>query len=190
MKVKTKILSSIVLGSAILVSGCGFNNSSYYTPPVNYTMVQMHSDAKILGAVMAIDKGEIAAASLAQRKSTNQAILDYAAYLNSQHSQNLAEVQAVSQRINVVPVKGEVARMLEHKGKRMMSHLHHLNNGAFDRAYIADMVKGHKEALYVLNTKLIPSAINPLVRRQLEDTRNHVSMHLQKAMAIQSQLGR
>ncbi|MBA2656389.1 MAG: DUF4142 domain-containing protein [Tatlockia sp.] len=190
MKVKAKVLSGLILGTAIAVSGCGFNSNTAYNPPINYSTQQMQMDAKILGAVMVIDKNEISAASLAQKKSMNPAVRDYAAYLYNQHSQNLQAVQALSQRINVAPVQGEVAKRLQAHGRHMMATLNRVNHAAFDRVFIAQMIKGHTAALNLLNQKLIPMALNPLVKAQLEMTRNHVSMHLQRAMAIQSQLGR
>ncbi len=78
--------------------------------------------------------------------------------------------------------------MLQRNGRKAIASLNHLQNGAFDRVYIADMVKGHTAALQLLNQKLIPLATNPLVKQLLENTRNHVIMHLQKAKAVQAQL--
>ncbi|MBA2711027.1 MAG: DUF4142 domain-containing protein [Tatlockia sp.] len=187
---KLKILSSLVIGAAVLVSGCGFNSRADYAPPVNYTSVQTETDARVLAAVMAIDKNEISASALAQKKAVNPEVRNFATYLYTQHTQDLQMVQGISQRLNVVPAKGEVARMLHAKGHHTMVKLRHLNNAKFDRAYIAEMVKGHSEALHVIDNKLMPVAINPLVKRELVTLRGHVVMHLQKAQAIQAQIGR
>jgi putative membrane protein len=187
---KLKILSSLVIGAAIVVSGCGLNSNVNYAPPVNYTSVQMQTDAKILGAVMAIDKNEISAATLAQKKSANPVVRNFASFLYNQHSQDLGQVQGLSQRLNLAPVNGEVARMLHSEGRHGMAKLSHLNNGAFDRAYISAMVKGHAQALHLIDNKLMPLAINPLVKGELQQLRGHVIVHLSKAQAIQAQLGR
>ncbi len=187
---KLKILSSLVLGTAVVVSGCGVNSQANYAPPMNYSSMQMQTDAKVLAAVMAIDKNEMSASALAQKKAVNPEVRNFATYLYTQHAQDLQMVQGISQRLNVVPVKGEVSGMLHAKGHHTMAKLKHLNGVRFDRAFIADMVKGHAEALHVIDTRLMPVAINPLVKRELANLRGHVVMHLQKAQAIQAQIGR
>lgn len=192
---KAKLLSSLLLGSAMLVSGCGMDSYPEGTPagpgpvtPANYTSPQMQTDAKILGAVVALNETEIAAARLAEKRAKNPAVKHYADWMKKEHGQNLQQTEAVAQRLGVPPVKGEAARTLHAKGKQGLASLSHLHAGAFDRAYIAHMVKGHEAALHLLNHKLIPEAKNPVLKRQLEATRNHVSAHLKKAIAIQAQL--
>lgn len=186
---KLKILSSLVIGTALVVSGCGMNSAVDYTPPVNYTSVQMQTDAKVLGAIMAIDKTEMTAATLAQKKTANPEVRDFAGFLYNQHAQDLQTVQGIGQRLNLVPVNGDVAKTVLRKGHHTGATLSRLKNGAFDRAYIDAMVKGHGEALYVVDNKLMPVTTNPLIKRELATLRGHIIMHQQKAQAIQAKLG-
>jgi putative membrane protein len=49
------------------------------------------------------------------------------------------------------------------------------------------MVKGHEEALALLDDKLIPAASSENARAHLTETRASVAEHLQRAKALQAQ---
>lgn len=186
---KSQILCSLSLGAMLLASGCSVDsNNDYNTPSVALTPAQAKVDAKILGGIIVIDKNEMAEATEAQSRAATPAVKNYAAMIYSAHGQNLKETQNVSQRIGVTPENGHVAMMLQKKGRQERATLSRLHGNAFDRAYIAIMVKDHEAALQLINNKLLHEATNPLVKRHLEITRNHVIQHLQQAKAIQQQL--
>jgi putative membrane protein len=50
------------------------------------------------------------------------------------------------------------------------------------------MVKGHTEALNMIDTKLTQEVNNGDLKDHLEKTRHHVQMHLDKAKKIQASL--
>ncbi|WED44005.1 DUF4142 domain-containing protein [Legionella cardiaca] len=188
---KTKLLLSLSVGAVLLASGCT-NNNDYYNDAVPGTAVvtpaQAQVDAKILGGLIVLNQNEIAAATLAQTKASNQAVRNYATLMYRAHSANLQETQNVSKRIGVAPANGNVAMMLKQKGKQELATLNRLNGYNFDKAYIAAMVKDHTAALHLINHKLLTEATNPAVRRQLEISRAHVEQHLRLAQDIQRQL--
>ncbi|MFA5959889.1 MAG: DUF4142 domain-containing protein [Tatlockia sp.] len=186
---KLKFVVSLIAGTALL-TGCGTMNNSDATayPAVAYTKVQAQTDAKILGAIVALDQNEMAAGAEAQRKAVNPAVREFAGWMVKEHSQNMQAMEALGHQLGIAPIKGNLAMMLQKKGRQNMAMLKHLNGPAFDKAFINGMVQGHMHALQLLNTKLIPMAVNPNVKHHLEATRNHVMAHLQKAQAIQKQL--
>ena len=55
---------------------------------------------------------------------------------------------------------------------------------SISKAYIDAMVKGHTEALAVLDNKLIPKATTQAVKDHLAATREHVAHHLERAESL------
>lgn len=185
---KLKLAMSLILGTVIALPGCTpiTNNNPL---PVNNTLTaaQAQTDAKILGAVVALNQNEIALATLAQNRATNMAVRRYADWMYKEHSSNLQGTLALSKQLGVMPQNGPVAVKLQKNGKRELVALSHTNGMTFDRKYIALMVKGHYEAVNLLNG-LIKIASSPALVRDLESTRHHVIAHLQKAQEIQKEL--
>lgn len=189
---KTKLISQgLLLSTVVLTAACSLHsnpNNGYHDPLVAYTAVQKQTDARILGGMIVLNKNEISLAQLAQQKTNNPAVRNYALWMEKAHSQNLNETLKLSQQLGLHPMEGDVARMLQQKGRQEMKTLSRLQNGAFDKAYIAAMVKGHQAALHLLDDKLIKLAVNPALKHQLENTSHHVNEHLQKAKAVQNTL--
>lgn len=185
---KLKLVMSLLLGTVIALPACTPLSNTTAVPVTPLTAAQADTDAKILGAVATLDQNEIAMATVAQSKATNMAVRKYADWLYKQHSQNLLEIQSLSQRMGVMPKNGPVALKLQHHGKRVLTALKHANGMKFDKMYISAMVKGHAEAIVLLNG-LIKVASSPALVKELEMTRSHVMAHLQRAQAIQKEMG-
>jgi putative membrane protein len=145
-------------------------------PPADATAP---SAADAVPVVMAIDQHEIDAAQLAKDKATRQDVKDYAAMLETEHRANLAQAQALP---GATADSAAVAAMRD-KGQQEMAML----QGAadFDSAYLDAMVNGHADALDKLDSTFIPGATGATVRDFLTNTRGAVSMHLDKARALQ-----
>lgn len=174
--------------SVIFTAGCNRAQDDVLVVSGGHSAVaQEQVEGKILGAIIVLNRNEISAASLAEKKAVHPAVRQYAAWLYKEHSQNLNSMEKLSHDISVPPESSSLSRTLQQKGQRELAALNRLDKAAFDKAYIAAMVKGHTEAVELLTIK-IKQAQNPLVRKQLELTRKHVVHHLQKAKAIQKQL--
>ena len=186
---KSKIIISMAVSAILLSSGCQHRMEDSYQPSgKSMTVAQVQTEGKIIGSIMVLNKNEIAAASLAERKSSNVDVKNYARMMSREHSKNLQELEKLSDAMHIMPIEGSTAMMLHKKGKHEMAALNRMNGKAFDKAYIGAMVKGHGEALQMLDHKLIPEATDPHVRKFLEMTRSHVMAHLQLAKKIQQEL--
>ncbi|KTD25636.1 MULTISPECIES: DUF4142 domain-containing protein [Legionella] len=186
---KLKLAMSLLIGTVIALPACTPVTNYNNPPPVNGTLTpaQAQTDAKILGAVATLNQNEIALATLAQNRASNMAVRRYADWMYKEHSKNLQDTLALSKTIGVMPQNGPVAMKLQKKGKQELVTLNHANGVKFDQMYINMMVKGHTEAVNLLNG-LIKMTSNPVVVRDLEATRHHVMAHLQKAQAIQKEM--
>jgi TolA-binding protein len=80
------------------------------------------------------------------------------------------------------------AAQLHDKGSQMVSKLDALKGDAFARAYVTEMINGHKEALQMLDDA-IKSAQRDEVRQHLTAVRQTVAMHLRTAEGLQSPAG-
>lgn len=183
-----KLLSSFLIGCALVFTGCTPNAPLAvvdYTVPM--TPAQTKTDGRILGSLVVLNQNEIAAGQEAVQRSTNPAVKNFADMMIRDHGANLARTEEVSQKSGIATINGPIAMTLKQKGRRLMYTLKHVNNASFDKVYINAMVKGHAEALNLID-KLIPLATNPAVKAHLQDTRTHVAHHLAAAQQIQATL--
>jgi len=191
---KTKMLVSltaVTVSALLLTTGCTrpfdplsgpYNHPAFVGPAAQY-----HADSKLLGAVVALDRSEINAAALAQHKATHGDVRRLADMMYREHNQNLRETELLGQRLGILIQQGPTAVALERAGARDVAHLERLNGSAFDRAYVNAMVKDHRAGLRTVNG-LIRQAHDPMVKRHLEMTRDHIAMHLREAEALQHNL--
>lgn len=136
-----------------------------------------------LAMVAAVDAHEIAAAEQARSKGVEGDVLAYADLLHSDHSENLVKTRALASAD--LDNSSPAVMQQREKGKAELAKLAALEGDAYESAYIDAMVKGHTEALAMLDDKLIPAAQDGAIKKHLTATREHISMHLQKAKALQ-----
>jgi len=144
-------------------------------------------DEEIVAFLIVLNNNEIAAANKVSEKTVNKNVGSYARLMTKDHKQNLNETLKLSKKTQLQPLKTETVIALEQKGKDEIIVLSPLNNTAFEKAYIDAMVKGHAEALVVIDEKL-KVVTNPALKKHLTATRTHVVHHLEKAQAIQKSL--
>ncbi|MFN7117887.1 MAG: DUF4142 domain-containing protein [Saprospiraceae bacterium] len=179
---------------------------------------KLSGDAEVLAMVMTVDMNEINAAAEARRKKLSQPVMEYANMMHTEHTRNLEKGRTLSQSLNGTGTTGnagnagntgntattddtgtndisnmpggntEAVRNLQEKGANMLSTLTPLTGKDFERAYMDAMVRDHQEALNMLDNQLIPAAQNEALRNHLTETRQHVSMHLERARAIQGNM--
>ncbi len=72
------------------------------------------------------------------------------------------------------------------KGAGELAAIVPLDGDAFEKAYIETMIKGHMEALDMIDSQLLKNAENAALKKHLTETRTHVAAHLDEAKKIQS----
>ena len=187
---KTKMIVSGLCCSLFVLSSCTSNmqnlsGNALFSPVAK--VGQQQTDSDILGTMRTVNRNEVAVAREALRKSSNPKVRSYAAYLKTQHTSNLIQALKVGRKIGVKPVENQNARTLQQQGKQEREALAGLHHQAFDKAFIADMITDHTNALQLID-QLTQQASNGALINYLKDTRAHVAMHLQQAKAIQQGL--
>jgi putative membrane protein len=142
------------------------------------------SQGQAVAMVGAVDKHEIAAAEQAKSKKVTGDVADFANMLHSEHSRNLE----AGQKLGVAQTSAEVTSM-EEKGRADLAMLGEKSGKDYEKAYVDAMVKGHEEALSLLDSRLLPAATDENVRTFLNNSRDHVAMHLERAKALQQKAG-
>jgi len=142
------------------------------------------TQAQAVTLVGAVDKHEIQAAEQARGKKVRRDVLDFANLLHSEHSKNLE----AGQKLGATETSPELTAM-EEKGRAGLAELDTKTGKDYEKAYVDAMVKGHEEALSMIDTKLLPAATDDNVRTFLTNSREHVAMHLEKGKALQAKMG-
>jgi len=141
------------------------------------------TQAQAVTLVGAVDKHEIAAAEQARGKKVTRDVLDFANLLHSEHTKNLE----AGQKLGATESSPELTAM-EEKGRNGLAELDRKSGKDYEKAYVDAMVKGHEEALSMIDTRLLPAATDDNVRTFLTNSREHVAMHLEKGKALQSKM--
>lgn len=142
------------------------------------------TDAEVLSFVIAIDMNEILAAAEAQKKKIGQAVMNYAKMLHQEHGNNAVKTMKLGQSINTTPADTKAVDALKVKGAGELAMLIPLDGKEFETAYLDAMIKGHNEAIAMLDSKLLTTAKNDALKKHLTETRTHVAMHLEQAKKL------
>ncbi len=146
------------------------------------------NDGQILETLIVIDNNEIHAAKVALNRSSNLHVKNFAETMVKDHSNNLKKTENLAHQDKIIPKPCEKSMALHQKGKQLLEKLETIPKHEFNLTYIHAMVKGHEEALNLINEKLLPNAKNENVIAHLKATRKTVSYHLQMAQEVQKEL--
>lgn len=142
-------------------------------------------EGEVLALLNAVNLNEVTAAMVASKKKVNSQVADYAKMLHQEHGKNMQQTMQLGQKINVTPVITPAVDALKTKGAGELATIVPLEGEQFGQAYIQAMIKGHTEALQMIDSQLIPKAQNQQLKQHLTQTRQHVAAHLQAAQQLQ-----
>jgi putative membrane protein len=156
-------------------------------PPASSEPVAL-SDAQIVKVAETVDKGEIEQAKEAQKKSKNPQVKKLASHMIAQHTKSQKKGATLAKKAQLTPEDSPVASELSTKAEEALQTLKTAAPAELDKAYVDAQVKQHETVLELLNTRLIPSAVNADLKAQLEETRSMVEKHIEEARKIQQAL--
>jgi putative membrane protein len=146
---------------------------------------QSTSDQDKHFVTMAIEgnNDEISLAKLAQEKGSSNDVKQFAQKMINDHTKMGEEMSQVAQQIGVSPPSG--TSMDE---KAVATKLRILSGASFDKAYIQEMVKDHREDLDAFN-KEAANGSNPAVKDAARSGAKVISSHLKLAVQIAANNG-
>jgi putative membrane protein len=147
------------------------------------------TDPQIAAIVVAANTVDIEAGKLAQTKTKNRKVREFADSMVRDHSAvNKAAVDLVT-RLGVTPEENDTSRGLTSSGEKTRARLSGLSGKEFDREYIDNEVAYHKLVLNAVDSTLIPDAQNAELKATLIKVRPSFVAHLQHAEQLQASLG-
>ncbi|HJW45710.1 MAG TPA: DUF4142 domain-containing protein [Lysobacter sp.] len=137
-----------------------------------------------LAMLMTIDEREIALADQAIRKNVTGKLHEYAEMMRTDHGQHLEDTIRLGGAVSTAPA----VTALRNQGERELRTLEMRSGTAYEAAYVDAMVRGHVEALALIDATLLPAATTEAVRQHFTTTRATVARHLERAREIQATL--
>ncbi|MFL5307433.1 MAG: DUF4142 domain-containing protein [Polyangia bacterium] len=146
------------------------------------------TDPQAAGVAFTANQGEVQQAQLAQSKSTNTAVLDFAMMMITDHNAAVMRLQQVLDANNLVTADSPTRMTLSNNATAVYNQLFGLSGTAFDKAYATAQVMQHQTVLNLFDQVLIPSATNAALKNELTTERAAVNMHLTMATTLVSTL--
>lgn len=144
-------------------------------------------DAEIFAKIIALNEGEINAASKVEPKKIDAKVLGFAKKMDKEHNENLAKTKKLSDKLKITPQDTQAVKDMREKNQREVTTLDTLDGKALSIAYMEAMVQGHKAALSLIDDQLKIVKSEEL-KNHLTATRKHVAQHLVKAESIRNSL--
>ena len=126
---------------------------------------------------------EISLAKLAEEKGSSSEVKQFAQRMIDDHTRMGKEMTKVAEEVGVPPSSG--TSMDE---KAAATKLRVLSGESFDKAYIKEMVKDHREDLDAFNKEAAEGS-NPVVKDAARSGAKTISSHLELAKQIASSNG-
>ena len=146
------------------------------------------NDAEVATTMATINNGEIKVSKLAQERAMNPKVKEFANMMVKEHQTNLDTTMALAKKINLQEKQTETSMKMKEENLKEYNALSKLKGKQFDEAYMAAMVRNHKDARLKIDQSLVPYAKNPELKTMLMETQKKVEMHLDHAQKVESAL--
>lgn len=148
-------------------------------------------DGEILGQLIALDLSEVIAAMAAkEQQELDPRVIEYADMLHREHGEHAEKTMKLGKKIDVTPLETKAVDEQRAMAAGELAKVVPLTGESFATAYLAMMVKGHQQALQMIDTQLLPMANKDEVKQYLAETRTHLEHHLKQAQDLQAGMKR
>ncbi len=146
------------------------------------------TDGQIAAIVVSANNVDIEAGKLAESKSKNKEVKDFAKQMVAVHTSLNKNASDLVSKIKVTPEKNQASKNLESEGKDHLARLKKLKGNDFDKAYAEREVNYHQEVLDTIDNKLIPNATHAELKNLLETVRPTIAAHLEHSKQVAASL--
>jgi len=148
------------------------------------------TDAQIAMIVVVADSVDVDYGKLAVKKTSNQAVKEFAETMVRDHTAVNDKAIALAKKLGVTPEASDTSKSLESNGKKELAKLKALTGAEFDKAYVANEVSYHEAVISLLDKTLIPNTRNTELKSMLESGRPIFAAHLEHAKKLQASLSK
>lgn len=147
------------------------------------------TDGQIAKVAETVDTGEIEQSKEAQKRAKNPQVKQLATQLLQHHTKSKQKGDTLVKKAELTPEDSSVASDISTKAEANLLTIKNAEAPAdVERAYVDAQISQHEAVLELLNTKLIPNAVNAQLKAQLEETRKMVEQHILKARKVKQAL--
>jgi putative membrane protein len=179
LKAFVLILTSVAM-AALSTSAIAADKTSTSTP----------TDAQIAMIVVVADTVDVDHGKLAVKKTSNQAVKEFAETMVRDHTAVNDKAIALAKKLGVTPEASDTSKSLKADGKKRLAKLKALTGAEFDKAYVDNEVSYHEAVIGLLDKTLIPNAKNAELKSLLESGRPIFAAHLEHAKKLQGSLNK
>lgn len=173
LKNVTKATLSLVVGTALL------------SLPAVAQKSQKLTDPEIASVAVVANQIDIDYAKIAQKKSKNTAIIEFANTMAKDHQSVIDQAVALVTKLGVTPKDNATSRSLKAGEVKTAKMLNSKSGKAFDKAYIGNEVAYHKAVVAEVQNVLVPNAQNAELKSLLQTVLPVLKTHLAHAEMVQ-----
>jgi putative membrane protein len=148
------------------------------------------ADDEIASVAVVANQNDIDFAGIAQKKSKNSEVLQFAKTMSTDHKAVIDQAVALVTKLKVTPKDNAVSKQLTADAKKTEKMLNARSGKAFDKAYIDNEVAYHKSVIGAVENVLIPQAQNAELKALLQQVLPTLKTHLEHAEMVQSRLSK
>jgi len=148
------------------------------------------TDAQIAMIVVVADTVDVDYGKLAAKKTSNQAVKEFAETMVRDHTAVNDKAIALAKKLGVTPEESDTSKSLKSNGKKELAKLKALTGAEFDKAYLDNEVSYHEAVIGLLDRTLIPNTKNAELKSLLESGRPIFAGHLEHAKKLQVSLNK
>ena len=148
------------------------------------------TDAQIAMIVVVADTVDVDYGKLAVKKTSNQAVKEFAETMVRDHTAVNDKAIALAKKLGVTPEASDTSKSLQSDGKKQLAKLKALTGAEFDKAYVDNEVSYHEAVIGLLDKTLIPNTRNAELKSLLESGRPIFVAHLEHAKKLQASLSK
>ena len=149
---------------------------------------QKLSDPEIASVAVVANQIDITAAQMAQQKSKNQEVLNFAKTMMADHQSVIDKATALVTKLGVTPKDNSLSRALNANAAKTAKSLEAKSGKAFDKAYASNEVAYHKVVIAAVQKTLIPAAQNAELKALLQSILPVLRTHLHHAEMVNKML--
>jgi len=138
-------------------------------------------DAQIAQVVVTANQIDIENGQIAAERSKTPQVDEFANLMVKDHTAVNNNAEALVKKLNVTPKTSSTAESLRKDANEEQAKLKRLSGHDFDKEYLQNEVKYHKQVLSALDKSLIPDAQNAELKKMLTDVRPAFQAHLDHA---------
>jgi putative membrane protein len=146
------------------------------------------TDGQIAGVRKAMDESQIQQARLAEERSANSRVRDFAAELVAEHSNAKERQTELLDRFGMISIESRNSTAVEGQGARSLASLRAAKDADFDHAFLDVEVDEQQKMLDTIDHLLIPNAQNEALKAELLDLVSRVSSKVKEAFDIRRSL--